>query len=59
MIEGMTRGELNALRCECPEFQDEVAHFYVCQSCGQAVDCRRLGDVLYHEEPEHEPLALH
>lgn len=58
MLVGMTREELNALCCDFPAFQDEVEHFYVCQSCGQAVDCRRLGDVLHHEEPEHEPLAL-
>lgn len=59
MIEGMTREELNALRCEYPAIEDEAQHFYVCEECGQAVDKRRLGDVLHHEEPGHAPLALH
>jgi hypothetical protein len=36
---------------------DEREHFYVCNHCGQAVDMRLLGDVLYHDEPGHEPLA--
>jgi len=35
---------------------DEVEHFYVCQDCGQAVDYRELGDVLYHDRPGHLPL---
>jgi len=35
---------------------DELEHFYVCAHCGQAVDMRRLGDVLYHDEPGHKRL---
>lgn len=31
-------------------------HFITCAECGQDVDCRRLGDVLHHDEPGHEPL---
>ena len=58
MIEGLTREELNALRCEFPQIDDEAEHFYVCEGCGQAVDMRRLGDVLYHEEEGHERLPV-
>jgi hypothetical protein len=39
---------------ECAEHD----HFYVCQTCGQAVDMRDLGQVFHHEEPGHGPLAL-
>ena len=35
---------------------NELDHFYVCNHCGQAVDMRLLGDVLYHDEPGHQPL---
>lgn len=38
------------------EPHDEAEHFYRCKACGEAVDMRRLGDVLHHEEPGHEPL---
>ena len=58
MIEDMSREELNALRCEYPQVQDEAEHFYLYPCCGQAVDMRRLGDVLHHEEPGHEPLPV-
>lgn len=34
----------------------EAEHFYVCEQCKQAVDRRRLGDVLHHEEPDHKPI---
>ena len=37
---------------------DEVEHFFVCQSCGQAVDMRVLGEVLHHEDPGHEARRL-
>ncbi len=36
---------------------DEADHFYVCQACGQAVDMRRLGDVLHHEDDDHGPIG--
>jgi hypothetical protein len=55
---GDEREDLNAKRCVGPDHQDEALHFYVCKTCGQAVDMRRLGDVLYHEEAEHEPLPI-
>lgn len=37
---------------------DESGHFYVCEGCGQAVDMRKLGDVLYHDQVDHKPLAV-
>ncbi|RWO41368.1 MAG: hypothetical protein EOS11_18265 [Mesorhizobium sp.] len=37
--------------------KDELKHFYICAICGQEVDMRQLGEVLYHEEPGHEPLG--
>ncbi|WP_022682150.1 hypothetical protein [Sphingobium bisphenolivorans] len=54
----LDREALNALRCEYPQLLDERDHFYACDACGQAVDMRRLGDVLHHEEPGHDPLPL-
>lgn len=36
--------------------EDEAEHFIVCASCGKAVDCRDLGEVFRHEEPDHEPI---
>lgn len=50
------RERLNTLPCDAPEGDDEAEHFIICPSCGQAYDCRRLGDVLHHDEPGHEPL---
>ena len=35
----------------------EAEHFITCPECGQAIDCRRLGDVLRHDEPGHEPIV--
>lgn len=40
------------------EVTDEREHFYTCDDCGQAVDMRDLGQVIHHEEPGHDPLAL-
>ena len=36
---------------------DEAEHFYVCASCGEAVDCRDLGQVFHHEDDGHSPLG--
>ena len=36
---------------------DEGEHFYRCRHCGQSVDYRELGDVLFHDRPDHLPLA--
>lgn len=54
----LDREALNALRCEYPQLENEVEHFYICEACGQAVDMRRLGDVLHHEKADHDPLPL-
>lgn len=54
----MTLDELNACRVTAPP-GDEREHFYVCPQCGQAVDCRRLGDVLHHDEDGHSRLRMH
>lgn len=35
---------------------DERVHFIRCEACGQYMDCRRLGDVLHHEDEGHEPI---
>jgi hypothetical protein len=56
---GLTREEANAYRVSGLIFANDADYFYVCELCGQAVDHRRLGDVLYHEEPDHTPLPLH
>lgn len=37
---------------------DTAEHFYACATGGEEVDRRRLGDVLHHEEPEHEPISV-
>ncbi|PBC02745.1 hypothetical protein CK220_19505 [Mesorhizobium sp. WSM3860] len=36
----------------------EQDHFYNCRRCGQQVDRRDLRQVIWHEQPEHEPLEL-
>lgn len=36
----------------------EEQHYYVCETCGQAVDMRLLGDVMYHEQEDHKPLRV-
>lgn len=33
-------------------------HFHECPICGQRVDRRDLRQVLWHEQPDHEPLEL-
>ncbi|MCB4863294.1 hypothetical protein K7W03_27360 [Sphingobium sp. PNB] len=52
------RETLNTLPCTAPDLEDESQHFITCTECGQAIDCRRLGDVLHHEEPGHERLPV-
>jgi hypothetical protein len=37
--------------------ENEADHFYVCTKCGQAVDMRDLGQVMHHEQAEHERLS--
>jgi len=36
--------------------ENENDNFYICAACGQAVDCRDLGQVFHHEELGHEPI---
>jgi bifunctional non-homologous end joining protein LigD len=50
------RERLNALEVTAPATADEAEHFEICPSCGEAIDCRLLGDVLHHEEEGHAPL---
>ena len=59
MIGGMSREELNAIPCTAPDLDDETEHFMLCPECGQAVDMRRLGDVLHHDKPGHVALPTH
>jgi hypothetical protein len=51
------RADLNALPYRGPELREEE-HFFLCKVCGQAVDRRRLGDVLHHETNGHEPIPV-
>ena len=55
----ITREELNQLKGERVggDPLDEAEHFYVCAACGQAVDCRTLGDVFHHEEKGHKTIG--
>lgn len=50
-----SREELNALPVVAPDLP-EAMHFMDCPACGQALDCRKLGDVLHHDQPGHEPI---
>ena len=54
----MTREGLNTLAVSAPDLPRHVDHFYTCPACGQLVDRRQLGDVLWHEERGHEPIPL-
>jgi len=48
-------GQIRGTRVDAiPE--DGKEHFHVCPHCGQAVDRRDLGQVFYHEMPDHQPL---
>jgi DNA ligase D-like protein (predicted ligase) len=46
----------NTSRIAAPDIE-EAEHFILCEACQQLVDRRKLGDVLHHDEPGHEPLA--
>lgn len=50
------REALNACPITAPDLPVDAMHFITCPECGQDVDCRRLGDVLHHDERGHEPL---
>ena len=49
---------MNAVAVSAPDLPRDVDHFYTCAACGQMVDRRQLGDVLWHEEAKHEPIPL-
>lgn len=55
----MDREELNAFPGKRigGEPADEADHFITCAACGQAIDCRNLGDVFHHEDEGHKPLG--
>ena len=55
----MDRGALHQLLVTCPTTGDEREHFEQCPTCGQWFDCRRLGDVLHHDDPQHERIPEH
>lgn len=38
---------------------DYREYFFQCKRCGQAVDTRDLGQVMYHEMPNHDRLEEH
>lgn len=52
------RDKLNRCPVDVPDVDTEADHFLICPACGQAVDCRRLGDVLHHDEPGHAPIPV-
>src|SRR5690242_8576876 len=35
---------------------DEATYFFVCKTCGQAVDIRELDQIFHHQIPGHEPM---
>ncbi|WP_027145334.1 hypothetical protein [Mesorhizobium sp. WSM3626] len=38
------------------EGEPDAERFYLCKICGQAVDMCDLRQVMWHEQPSHEPL---
>ena len=38
--------------------KSEEDNFYRCPACGQAVDRRDLRQVIWHQQPAHEPLEM-
>lgn len=36
----------------------ESSRFYECETCSQIVDKRDIRQVIWHEQPQHEPLEL-
>lgn len=37
--------------------KDEREHYFTCDTCGQAVDMRDLGQLLHHQTPGHKPIT--
>ncbi len=56
---GLSRDDLIERLVTAPDLEDEREHFFICPECDQAVDCRRLGDVLHHDEAGHGRLPRH
>jgi hypothetical protein len=50
------RKRANRVAVTAPDLP-KPAHFHACPTCGQQVDRRRLGDIIYHESLQHEPLG--
>jgi hypothetical protein len=56
----MDRPALNRLPATAHNIAiEEREHFEECPVCHQWFDCWLLGDVLHHDQPDHEPLPLH
>lgn len=56
----LDRERLNMLASSAEdEAVTHMAHYETCRDCGQSIDLRRLGDVLHHDEPKHDPLPVH
>jgi hypothetical protein len=55
-IPASLRERANRLRVSEPDLPEQE-HFHRCPVCGQQVDRRRLGDIIYHESLQHEPLG--
>jgi hypothetical protein len=49
--------QLGAVRCDGPALPDEQMHYFACGACGQMIDARDLGEIIYHESPNHAPMV--
>ena len=60
LMDDLLRQQLNALfgTQTGRRFADQSEHFYLCRVCHQAVDSRKLGDVIWHEEEGHGRIPL-
>ncbi|TIO72557.1 MAG: hypothetical protein E5X75_32105 [Mesorhizobium sp.] len=36
----------------------EIDHFFSCKRCGQPVDRRDLRQVIWHAQPDYEPIEM-
>jgi hypothetical protein len=41
-----------------PNSGDDAEHVFDCRACGQPIDARDLGQVLFHEMPDHEKVTF-
>jgi hypothetical protein len=46
-------------RVVAPQLTEESWRYLVCETCGQAYDRISWNQVMYHSQPEHEPIRLH